>query len=147
MAEPEKASVKPVEDIISKKKPVANSELAAIGNTLNSKQNKVDQTEQDPDLKIKTKISEIPEELIAETSSKENITGDISDAELDDFLAEATEKINMERSARSVSEKIDANNLLFDVEMELEQSFREKVFDVLKEGFLKAKTSVANRNN
>jgi len=146
VAEPEKASVKPVENIISKKKPVANSELAAIGNTLNSKQNKVDQTEQDPDLKIKTKISEIPEEMIAEATSKENITGDISNAEVDALLAEAVTKIRVDRSAKSVSEKIDANTLLLDAQLELEQSFREKVFDVLKEGYFKAKTAVVNRN-
>jgi len=81
-----------------------------------------------------------------EASSKENKTGKITDAEVDALLAEALTKIKGDRSAKSVSENIDANSLLLDVEMELEQSFREKVFDVLKEGYFKAKTAVVNRN-
>jgi hypothetical protein len=62
------------------------------------------------------------------------------------LLTEALTKINIDRSAKSVSVDIDANSLLLDVELELEQSIREKVFDVLKEGYFKAKTAVVNRN-
>ena len=129
--EPEKASVKPVENIFSKKEPVTNSQLASVGNTQRSSE---------------TKKSGIPEEVITEASSEEIKTGEITDAEVDALLAEAVKKINVDRSARSVSENINANSLLLDVEMELEQSFREKVFDVLKEGYFKAKTAVVNRN-
>jgi len=146
MTEPEKASVKSVENIFSEKEPVANSKLASMGNTQKSSKTENDQTQKDPDLMKDTKISGIPEEVIAEASSKENETGEITDAEVDTLLAEASKQISRDRSAKSVSEKLDAKSLLLDVELELEQSIREKVFDVLKEGYFKAKTAVVNRN-
>jgi len=146
MTEPEKASVKSVENIFSEKEPVANSKLASIGNTQESSKTENDQTQKDPELMKDTKILGIPEDVIAEASSKENKTGEITDAEVDTLLAEASKQISRDRSAKSVSENIDANSLLLDVEMELEQSIREKVFDVLKEGYFKAKTAVVNRN-
>ncbi len=146
MTEPEKASVKSVENIFSEKEPVANSKLASMGNTQKSSKTENDQTQKDPDLMKDTKISGIPEEVIAEASSKENETGEITDAEVDTLLAEASKQISRDRSAKSVSENLDAKSLLLDVELELEQSIREKVFDVLKEGYFKAKTAVVNRN-
>ncbi len=146
MTEPEKASVKSVGNIFSEKEPVSNSKLASIGNTQESSNTENDQTQKDPELMKDTKISEIPEDVIAEASSKENNTGEITDAEVDTLLAEASKQISRDRSAKSVSENIDVNSLLLDVEMELEQSIREKVFDVLKEGYFKAKTAVVNRN-
>jgi hypothetical protein len=144
--EPEKASVKPVENIFSKKEPVTNSQLASVGKPQESSKTENNQAQKGPDLMKETKISGIPEEVIAEASPKANKTGEITDAEVDALLAEAVKKINVDRSARSVSENINANSLLLDVEMELEQSFREKVFDVLKEGYFKARTAVVNRN-
>jgi len=146
VTELEKASVKPVKNIFSKKEPLANTQLASRGNAQESSKKENDQTQKDPDLMKETKISGIPEEVIVEASSKENKTGKITDAEVEALLAEALTKIKGDRSAKSVSENIDANSLLLDVEMELEQSFREKVFDVLKEGYFKAKTAVVNRN-
>jgi len=144
---PEKASEKPAKTLISKKEPVINLEPSAMANAMDSTQKKNDRNEQDPDLKVKTKISGIHEEMIAEASLKGIKTGNVTDAEVDALLAEATDLISRERSANPVSENIDADALLFNAEMELEQSFREKVFVVLKESYLKAKTSVANRNN
>jgi hypothetical protein len=149
-AKPEKASVKPVENIFSKKEPVANSKLASMGKPLETPKTENKQTEKDPDQIKEIKISGIPDEVIAEASSKENRTGKITDAEVDTLLAEALTKIKGDKSAKSVSENIDANSLLLEVEMELvlelELSFREKVFDVLKDGYFKAKTAVVNRN-
>lgn len=146
MTEQEKASVKPVENIFSKKEPVVNSKIASIGKPQEYLKTENEQTQKDPDLMKETKISGIPEEVIAEALSKENKTGKITDAEVDALLAVASEQINRERSPKSASINIDANSLLLDVELELEQSVREKVFDVLKEGYFKARTAVVNRN-
>jgi len=144
--EPEKASVKPVENIFSKKGQVANSKLAATRKPQESSKTENNQTSKDPDLMKETIISGIPEEVIAEASSKGNRTGEITDAEVDALLAEASEQISRDRSAKSVSENIDAKSLLLGVELEMEQSIREMVFDVLKVGYFKAKTAVVNRN-
>jgi hypothetical protein len=146
MREPEKASVKPVGNIYPKKEPVAKSKLASIGKQHESSKTENDQTQKEPDLLKETKNSGIPEDVIAEASTKEKKTGEITDAEVDALLAEALTKINGDRNAKSVSGNIDARSLLFDVELELEQSIREKVFDVLKEGYFKARTAVVNRN-
>lgn len=147
MTETEKASVKPVENIFYKKEPVSNSELASTVKSQESEKNGNDQTKRDPDLMIESKIPGITDAMIAEASLKLIKIGNVTDSEVDRLLAEADDQISRERSAKPVSENIDAKALLLDAEMELEQSFREKVFDVLKEGYLKAKTSVANRNN
>jgi len=144
--EPKKASVKPVENVFSKKEPVVNSKFATVGKPQESSKTENDQTHMDPGLMKETNISGIPEEVIAEASSKENRTGKITDAEVDALLAEALTKIKGERSPKSVTVNIDANSLLLGVELEMEHSITEKVFDVLKEGYFKAKTAVVNRN-
>ena len=43
--------------------------------------------------------------------------------------------------------KVDATALLEDVEWELEESFRDKVFDALGEGYNKVRTAVSERND
>ena len=58
----------------------------------------------------------------------------------------AAARISMEKPVYITGETVDADSLLWDVEMEMDQSFREKVFDIMKEGYLKARTAVANRN-
>lgn len=87
------------------------------------------------------------EEVIAAIESKENNEGEVTDAEVDALLAEAASELARNKEKKFTSDNIDATALLWDVEMEMEQSFREKVFEVLKEGYLKAKTAVAARNN
>ena len=42
---------------------------------------------------------------------------------------------------------VNAHALLQDVEDDLEQSFRSKVFQALKENYITVKTAVAQRNN
>jgi len=144
--EPEKVSVKPGDNIFSKKEPVANSKLASMGKPQESPKTENKQTPKDPELMKETKISGIPEEVIAEATTNANKTGEITDAEVNALLAEALTKIKGDKSANSVSENIDAKSLLLGVELEMEQSIREKVFDVLKVGYFKAKTAVVNRN-
>ena len=92
------------------------------------------------------KISQKLEELIAEAFLKDQIEGEQDMNEIDALLYKAASEISLERMNTSTSGTVDAGDLLFAVEMELEESFREKVFDILKEGYLKARTAVANRN-
>lgn len=91
---------------------------------------------------IDKKVKEILATVLA--NEVEN-GGDPSD-EIDALLTKAVLDLNIEKQNTRVTTHIDPEDLLFDVEMELEQSFREKVFEILKEGYLKAKTSIANRN-
>lgn len=86
------------------------------------------------------------EEVIAEVSTRINEDGNIQESEIDALLYKAAAEISLERSLEQKSGRVDAGSLLRDVELELEQSFRDKVFDILKDGYLKARTAVANRN-
>lgn len=73
---------------------------------------------------------------------------EISEDEVDALLAQAASEISRGRKSQFYSSnyEISANALLAEVEDEIYQSFKAKVFEVLKEGYLKAKTAVANRN-
>ncbi|OEY73514.1 hypothetical protein [Salegentibacter salarius] len=84
------------------------------------------------------------EEIIASAAKNDEISED----EVDILLAEAASEISRERNLKlyTSSNEINANALLAEVEGEIYQSFKAKVFEVLKEGYLKAKTAVANRN-
>lgn len=77
--------------------------------------------------------------------SAATIESSIADAEVDALLKKATEELNLQNSSGAAA--LGALELLREVEMEMDRSFREKVFDLLKEGYLKTKTAVANRNN
>ncbi|SHG38350.1 hypothetical protein SAMN05444483_11074 [Salegentibacter echinorum] len=84
------------------------------------------------------------EEVIAVTKNNEKITND----ELDALLAEAAAQISEARDFVVMDKNgtISANALLAEVEDELYQSFKARVFEILKEGYLKARTAVANSN-
>ncbi len=86
------------------------------------------------------------ENVLKRLAEKESQSGAISDSEVDSLLTMAASRITMKRNIEKSNGRIDATALLWDVEMEMEHSFREKVFEVLKEGYLKAKSAVANRN-
>lgn len=86
------------------------------------------------------------EDAIAAVSSSLAEKDNLAEAEVDSLLMRAAARISRERTTYVAGQNIDAESLLWDVEMEMEQSFREKVFDIMKEGYLKARTAVANRN-
>lgn len=102
----------------------------------------------EPEVKVAEvpEISQSIEDAIAEIVQQEN-SGNITEAEVDALLARAAIEISQTKNNKFSSENIDAGSLLREVEFEMEESFREKVFEVLKEGYLKARTAVANRNN
>ena len=91
-------------------------------------------------------ISQKLSEVIAQVNTMNSNGDSVSDSEVDKLLAQAATQIKKERDYNFSVGKIDPDDLLQSVEMDIEYSFREKVFDVLKEGYLKAKTAVANRN-
>lgn len=86
------------------------------------------------------------EEVIAQVALLEQTDADITDAEVDSLLLQAQRELfsnNIIRDDRT----IDAMALLADVEGELDRPFREQLFDMLKEGYFKARNAVAARNN
>lgn len=87
------------------------------------------------------------QELMAQVSIKKQNTQDISEDEIDALLTAAQRDIIRERIFNDQTQAVDANALLQDVEMELDHSFRDKIFEALKESFNKAREAVASRNN
>ncbi|WP_372920246.1 hypothetical protein [Salegentibacter sp.] len=97
---------------------------------------------------------QVQEGIIMETELEEAIAmvvneqaeRDLTDAEVDDLLLNAASKIT-QRQTFGNYESVNASTLLADVETELDQSFRQKVFELLKEGFEEASYAFTNRNN
>ncbi len=98
----------------------------------------------EPPVSEKKLIQSKLEEVIAAAAKNDEISED----EVDALLAQAASEISRERNSQfyNSNTEISANALLAEVEDEIYQSFKAKVFEVLKEGYLKAKTAVANRN-
>lgn len=101
-------------------------------------------------------------DVVAEINKLNNENHGVTEAEIDSLLKRAEREILKHRNpsflpvrqggggARGGYENtktVDANALLKDVEADLEQSFRAKVFEALKSGYVTVKTAVAERNN
>jgi len=83
---------------------------------------------------------------ISEMIAQVNLIEDVSDAEVDSLLRLAQKEILKEKIYRN-NGSVDAMALLTEAEDELDQSFRDKIFLKLKDGFFKARTAIASRNN
>lgn len=85
-----------------------------------------------------------PQKIEEQTSEEKKIPSEVSDTEIEALLMLASAEI--EADPAYAQSTINPKELLNEVEYELEESFRDKVFEVIKEGLVKAKTAVANRN-
>ena len=74
---------------------------------------------------------------------KNNIA--VSEDEIDQLLMQAQHEITTEKMLESGA--ISASTLLQEVEQELDETFKQRVFDALKSGFQKVKTAVVQRKN
>jgi hypothetical protein len=86
------------------------------------------------------------DEVLAAVINLESEAIQVTDAEVDSLLRVAQVDILKEKVFQE-NGKVDAMALLTEVEDELDQSFRDKIFIKLKEGLFKARTAVADRNN
>lgn len=71
----------------------------------------------------------------------------VSDREIDSLLKQAQRELINQRIINESTKTVSADALLQDVEVELEQSFRAKVFEALKSSYKSVKTAVAERRN
>ncbi|WP_282115863.1 hypothetical protein [Cellulophaga baltica] len=86
-------------------------------------------------------------DLVAQVDALESNNTVVSDAEIEALLRKAEREILADKIFKSTSNKVDAMALLDEAENELDTSFRDHLFDTLKEGFFKVRTAVADRNN
>lgn len=94
------------------------------------------------DNSIELKIKEV----LAQVDSLELNNTALTNAEVDELLRNAQEEILRDKLFKQ-NGSVDAMALLTEVEDELDQSFRDQIFESLKAGFLKVRTAVAERNN
>lgn len=86
------------------------------------------------------------QEVVAQIQNLERQDKDISEEEIDQLLQQAESQIDKKQLYNQSTKTVDANSLLQDVEMELEQSFRDKVLEALKSGYETVKVAVIQRN-
>lgn len=101
-------------------------------------------------IEIPTQLSEaVLNDKIADVVAQVQLlelSAEVSDAEVDSLLRNAQHAILKEQLFKT-DKTVDAVALLSLVEEELDQSFRDQIFQSLKTGFLKVRTAVADRNN
>ncbi|NCT17558.1 MAG: hypothetical protein COZ75_08650 [Flavobacteriaceae bacterium CG_4_8_14_3_um_filter_34_10] len=102
---------------------------------------------QKPDSKEALEINQKVEEIFASISNQDTNNAALTDAEVDSLLMDAATKIWKKKQGSTNREYVSASELLNSVEEELDQTFRDRIFEMLKEGFLKTKEALANRNN
>lgn len=132
---------------VEKKKPV-NTVIAAIAP-------KKDPLKKEQLTKEPAKVSQ--NDMLFEEQKIQNIValalnvkdsnGEVTDELIDALLLEAQKEINLQKMIDAKTGVVDADLLLQNVEAELDQSFREKVFKALKDSFVTVKTAVAQRND
>ena len=93
-----------------------------------------------------------PEELkiidvVAEIKKLNTDDSSVTNKEIDSLLKQAQREILKQKIYDETTKTVNADALLQDVEVELEQSFRDKVFEALKSGYGSVKTAVAERRN
>jgi len=89
------------------------------------------------------KIEEVVAQIQEFKESKVNVT----DAEIDSLLNIAERTIFKKRAKNNNTRVVDANSLLIEVENEMDQSFRERVFETIKSGYKTVRTAVVDRKD
>jgi len=86
------------------------------------------------------------QDVISQIQTLKDNNTEVTEAEIESLLLKAQKEINQNKLLNEMG-KVDPQMLLADVEAEIDQSFRDKVFQALKDGFGTVKSAVANRNN
>lgn len=86
-------------------------------------------------------------EVVAQIQELKNTNDVVTEDEIDALLKEAEKAIFKEKLKVTNTQTVDADALLQDVEADLQQSFRDRVFEALKTSYETVKTAVAERNN
>lgn len=94
------------------------------------------------EIKVSDELMEVATQVVALNENND----EVSDEEIDALLLKAQRAIAAKRMEES-GMSINAYALLFEVEEELDPSFKEKVFDVISKNYKSIKIAVATRND
>lgn len=84
-------------------------------------------------------------EVVAQIKQLNELNNQVTEAEVDSLLKAAQKDIFKQKLNSESNKTVDANALLLEVEDELNGSFKAKVYEALKSGFISVKTAVAER--
>jgi len=114
----------------------------------------IDAFEKDIDTNIPGVLKEKPsfeeqkiQDIVAQVEVLKAAKTEVTDADIDALLLQAQQEIKLNKVLNNTTGLVDANALLQEVEEELDQSFREKVFKAIKASYNSVKTAVAQRND
>ncbi|MCK7590308.1 hypothetical protein M0G43_06970 [Subsaxibacter sp. CAU 1640] len=91
--------------------------------------------------------NQMVQDVVAQIKNLKSSGKTVTDTEIDSLLKQAQKEILSNRLYNENTRTVDANALLQDVEEDLQQSFRSKVFEALQSGYESVRTAVAERNN
>jgi len=150
------------ENVLHKKDVLTNNVEKESVKELNIKTAKPEKTEVAKLTKQKEEKTVLPKEVIVNKTSFEDLKvqqvvaqiqglkdkgESVTDKDIDALLDQAQKEITLQKIYNETTKTVDANALLQDVESDLQQSFRDKVFNALKSSYNTVKTAVAERNN
>ncbi len=87
------------------------------------------------------------QEVVAKVAHLKKENKQVTDAEIEALLIEAQNDLRQHNIQAQVAGNISAEQLLKDVEAELNQSFRDRVFEAIREKLGTVKTAIADRND
>jgi len=96
---------------------------------------------------IENPLEEKFNDVVAELQKIQEKNNTVTDRQIDSLLKVANKELLQEKLFKEGTNLVDADALLQDVEDELGQSFRTRIYEALKNGFNTVKTKVADRNN
>ncbi|WP_417444569.1 hypothetical protein [Joostella sp.] len=155
----------PIEEPIKKNPEILNEQIIEASNSMATKKSVSDELNENKASQSKKAIEYVEDGtsvLVAERK-KETIESDkindvaskiielkegtsVTDEEINALLLEAQKSIYNEKMHNKRPDSLSAMALLDEVETELDQSFKEKVFEVIKERLMRVKSAVADRN-
>lgn len=140
---PQKATGKPLVEEPTTHRPFESEKNEAVvtSNTIDAEVKQAENSLKLPITFEEEKVNEVVAQIQELSKNRE-----VTDAEINELLLKAQREIDSQKAITNLSGKVDAMALLMEVEADLDQSFKEKVLEALKNGFKKAKTAVAERN-
>ena len=126
-----------------KEQPVIQKYEEAVAVTDSQKASADEKLDQTTQSKIDAEVND----LISKVQEQQNSGVAYSDAEIDQLLRDAQRDIISEKMFDRERNTISAEALLYEVEEELDPSFRDRIFEALKDGFMKAREAIVSRNN
>lgn len=130
-------SVKTEVAVSEKPSEVISNKVEKTSNPISNKTSKNESNQIAESSIIKNNQSTINQTVVPEIPKKENV---------DQLLQNAEEKVLAQSGVKKAKVKINANDLLNQVDEELELSFREKVITKVNKNLQEVKVAISNRN-